>query len=43
MAQVNLSEQKQRSDLQWPGGRVRDGLGIWGWQMQIITFRMDKL
>ena len=23
-------------------GRKRDGLGVWGWQMQTITFRMDK-
>ena len=20
----------------------RDGLGVWGWQMQIIVYRMDK-
>ena len=23
-------------------GRERDGLGVWGWQMQTITFRMEK-
>ena len=23
-------------------GRERDGLGVWGWQMQTITFRMNK-
>ena len=23
-------------------GRERDGLGVWGWQMQTITFRIDK-
>ena len=23
-------------------GRVWDGLGVWGWWMQTITFRMDK-
>ena len=23
-------------------GRKRDALGIWSWQMQTITFRMDK-
>ena len=23
-------------------GRDRDGLGVWGWYMQNITFRMDK-
>ena len=24
------------------GGGDRDGLEAWGWQMQTITFRMDK-
>ena len=24
------------------GSRERDGLEIWGWWMQTITFRMDK-
>ena len=23
-------------------GRERDGLTVWGWKMQTITFRMDK-
>jgi hypothetical protein len=23
-------------------GRETDGLGVWGWKMQTITFRMDK-
>ena len=23
-------------------GREQDGLGVWDWQMQTITFRMDK-
>ena len=23
-------------------GRERVGLGVWGWEMQTITFRMDK-
>ena len=23
-------------------GRGRDGLGVWGWQMQTTTLRMDK-
>ena len=22
--------------------RVRDGVGVWGWQMQTIMYRMDK-
>ena len=24
------------------GSGERDKLGVWGWQMQTITFRMDK-
>ena len=24
------------------GGRKWDGLGVWDWQIQTITFRMDK-
>ena len=24
------------------GERKWDGLGVWGWQMQTVTFRMDK-
>ena len=24
------------------GRRERDELGVWDWEMQIITFRMDK-
>ena len=24
------------------GGGGRRGMGVWGWQMQTITFRMDK-
>ena len=26
----------------WGGGWRRDGLGVWGLQMQTITCRMDK-
>ena len=47
---MNLSiEQKQnhkhkRTDLWWPRGRreEEDGLGVWSYQMQTITFRMDN-
>ena len=50
MAQINLSTKKkqthrpQRTDLwlQSGSGREWDGQGIWGWQVQTITFRMDK-
>ena len=36
--------QTQRTKLWSPGQREvgRDGLGVWGWQMQTIMFRMDK-
>ena len=23
------------------GGEEQDGLGVWGWQMETITFKMD--
>ena len=48
MAQKNLSRKQvqtqiSRTDLQLPRGRrERDGLGIGGWQMKTIIFRMDK-
>ena len=34
----------QRIDLWLPRGKgwEWDGLGVWGYQMQTITFRMDK-
>ena len=50
MAQMNLSTktegdpQTQSGDL-WllvQGEWERDGLRVWDWQMQTITFRMDK-
>ena len=36
--------QTQRTDLWLPWGRlyVGDALGVWGWQIQITTYRMDK-
>ena len=50
MAQMNLSiKQKQthkhrEQTCGCQGGKERewDGWGVWGWQMQMITFRMDK-
>ena len=42
---TEIDSQTQSTDLWLPrgrGGRDRDGLGVWGWQMQNITFRMDK-
>ena len=32
----------QRTDLWLPGWGKQDGLGVWGSQMQTITFRMNK-
>ena len=48
MAQMNLSTEKKLMDLEnrpvvAKGGRSEwDGLGIWGSQMQITVFGMDK-
>ena len=49
MDQMNLSTKKNKfihmeNRLVGKGGgaREQDGLGVWGWQMQTITFRMDK-
>ena len=47
---MNLStEQKQTHrhgeqtcGCQAEAGREWDGLEVWGWQMQIIAFKMDK-
>ena len=33
---------EQTCGCQGGGGRERDGLGVWGWQMQTITFRTDR-
>ena len=32
----------QTCDCQVEEMREQDGLGVWSWQMQTITFRMDK-
>ena len=26
----------------WGCGKERNGLGVWGWELQMITFIMDK-
>ena len=33
---------EQTCGCQGGGGKKWDGLGVWGWQMQTITFIMDK-
>ena len=33
---------EQTHSCQGEGGWVRDGMGVWGQQMQTITYRMDK-
>ena len=50
MAQMNLStkqkqthrHREQTCGCQGRGGREWDGLGVGGWQMQTITFRINK-
>ena len=50
LTQMNLSmKQKQihrhrvqTCGCQGGGGQGKDGLGVWGEQMQTITYRMDK-
>ena len=45
MAHMNLSTEETNSwtaDVWLPKGREWDGLGVWGYQMQTITLRMDK-
>ena len=47
---MNLSTKQKQSHrhreqifgCQEGGGREWDGQGVWGWQMQSITFRIDK-
>ena len=39
---TETDSQTQRTDLWLPRERERDGLGVWGQQMQTITFRIDK-
>ena len=33
---------EQTCGCQGEGKREWDGLGVWDWQMQTVTFRMDK-
>ena len=50
MTQMNLSaRQKRLTDIEIKlavakegVGRKRDGLGVWYWSVQTITFRMNK-
>ena len=50
MSQMNLSTKQKlthrhKNQVYGCQGRVRrerNGLGVWGWQMQSITFRMDE-
>ena len=48
MSQMNLSTKQKETHRDQTCGcqgrerRERDGLGVWGWYMQTITFRMDK-
>ena len=50
MTQINLSikqkethrHREQTGDAKGERGRERDGLEVWSWQMQTITFRMDE-
>ena len=41
---TEIDSQIQRTDLWLPRGRGRkqDGRGVWGQQMQTITFKVDK-
>ena len=41
---IETDSQAWKTDLWLPGrqGGERDGRGVWGQQMQTITFRMDK-
>ena len=36
------THREQTCGCHWGVGRERDRLGVWGWQMQTITFRMNK-
>ena len=40
--QQNHRNKEQTVIASGEGGRKWDGWGVWGWQVQIITFRMDK-
>ena len=41
---TETDSQTQRTDLWLPTGGERewDGQGVWGWQMQTVTFERDK-
>ena len=42
--ETETDSQKQRTDLWLPRvrGQGRDGVGVWGQQMQIVIYRMDE-
>ena len=47
MEQMNTSTKQKQTHIhivvaREEEGMERDGLGVWGWWMQTITFRMDK-
>ena len=43
MKQKQTHRQREHTcGCQGGGEWGRDGLGVWGWQMQTIIFRMDK-
>ena len=49
MTKINLSTKQKHTHRyrEQAGGCQegcgRDGLGVWGWQMQTVSYRMDKL
>ena len=42
MNKTETDPQTWRADLELPRGREWHGLGVWGWQLQTTTVRMDK-
>ena len=41
---TETDSQTERTDLRLPKGMGRewDGLGVWGWKLQTMTFRVGK-
>ena len=39
---LQIESREQTCGCQGREGRKWDGWGVWGWQMQTITFRIDK-
>ena len=42
MKQKRFTDKDNRLTVAKGVGRGRDKLGVWGWQMQTIIYRMDK-